>query len=165
MKKNKICILIVDDDTNNLKVLGNMVKAEDYKAEFALNGKEAIAWLKRQIFDLILLDVMMPIMDGYELMEIVQNSKSWKNIPVIFLTAQDDIESTIKAFEMGAIDYVTKPFNKAELMARVNTQVNLKLMNDKVKHYSLELEKRNKQIIDSINYAKKIQKCNIVTNG
>ena len=150
-------ILIVDDDPKSLQVLGNLIKDIGYHVEFALNGKEALNWLSKKKFDLVLLDVMMPEMDGFEVCEKIKSNPEAISIPVIFLTAQDDVESKVKAFDFGAIDYITKPFNKNELSARVTTQVKLKLMNEKLINYSNLLETKNRNILDSINYAKKIQ--------
>ncbi len=157
MENQEYKILIVDDTPKNLQVLGNTLKQNNYKVEFAINGKSALDWVKKQKFDLILLDVMMPEMDGYEACEAIRKTKANNNIPIIFLTAKSESESIVKGFELGAQDYVTKPFNTSELLARVKTQLELKTsreklesvnqwLEDEVKKRTLELEKANKEL-------------------
>ena len=150
-------ILIVDDTPKNLQVLGNTLKLENYKVEFAINGFQALEWIEKKEFDLILLDVMMPEMDGYEVCEKIRANEKNKNLPIIFLTAKTDTDSIVKGFEIGAQDYITKPFNTAELLVRVNTQLELKnsrnrlesmnqWLETEVKKRTLELEDSNKQL-------------------
>lgn len=115
-----------------------------------MDGKKALEWTKRKDFDLILLDVMMPEMSGFEVCEHLKANSKTSDIPIIFLTARTDTESIVKGFNLGAVDYVTKPFNKSELLARVSTQVALKKSRDETLKY-LKLLK------DSVNYAEKIQ--------
>jgi diguanylate cyclase (GGDEF)-like protein len=118
-------ILIVDDVPKNIQVAANILQKEGYQMAFAPNGKTALAQTRKIRFDLILLDIMMPEMDGYEVCrQIRQNSKN-KEVPIIFLSAKNDSESIIQGFEMGAMDYVAKPFNGAELSARVKTHLEL----------------------------------------
>lgn len=147
---SEFSILIVDDIPKNLQVLGNVLSHEGYKFEFSTDGKKALDWVKRKDFDLILLDVMMPEMSGFEVCEHLKANTKTSDIPVIFLTARTDTESIVEGFNLGAVDYVTKPFNKSELLARVSTQVALKKSRDETSQY-LKLLK------DSVNYAEKIQ--------
>lgn len=147
---SEFSILIVDDIPKNLQVLGNVLSHEGYKFEFSTDGKKALDWVKRKNFDLILLDVMMPEMSGFEVCEHLKANTKTSDIPVIFLTARTDTESIVEGFNLGAVDYVTKPFNKSELLARVSTQVALKKSRDETSQY-LKLLK------DSVNYAEKIQ--------
>ena len=109
-------ILIVDDDKSYidilLKFLGN-----SYDVRIALNGKGALYNVQTQPPDLILLDIMMPEMDGFEVCSILKKKDKTKDIPIIFLTAANDIEKKQKAFESGAVDYITKPFNILEVNA------------------------------------------------
>ena len=150
-------ILIVDDTPKNLQVLGNTLKIENYKVEFAINGFQALEWIEKKEFDLILLDVMMPEMDGYEVCEKIRANVKNKNLPIIFLTAKTDSDSIVKGFEIGAQDYITKPFNTAELLVRVSTQLELKNSRNKlesmnqwleteVKQRTLELENANQKL-------------------
>ncbi len=119
-------ILIVDDVSKNIQVLATYLKREGYKLNFAQNGPEALKHAIRQPFDLILLDIMMPEMDGFEVCRQLKENKTTSDIPVIFITAKSDIASITRSFEVGGVDYITKPFNGAELIARVKTHLNLK---------------------------------------
>jgi sigma-B regulation protein RsbU (phosphoserine phosphatase) len=150
-------ILIVDDNPKNLQILGNYLQNEGYKVEFALDGDSALDWIKRTEFDLILLDIMMPGMDGFEVCRIIKNDPVKQKVPIIFLTAKVDTESIVKGFDLGAVDYVIKPFNQKELIARVKTQIEIKKSRDKIAKNLIEIEYKNKLITYSINYAHKIQ--------
>ena len=119
-------ILLVDDNHQNLQVLGKLLQEEKYKIEFALNGESALDWLNNKQFDLILLDLHMPGMNGFEVCKRIRSDKTVKEIPIIFLSAESEGESILKGFEVGAQDYVTKPFDSRELLARVKTQLDLK---------------------------------------
>jgi DNA-binding response OmpR family regulator len=119
-------ILIVDDNFKNIQVLGNILREQGFDIAVATNGDEALDWVKTEKFDLILLDIMMPGMDGYAVCDTLKKSEKTKHIPVIFLTAKTDSESIVKGFELGGVDYITKPFNVSELISRVKTHVELK---------------------------------------
>lgn len=119
-------ILIVDDIPNNIKVAANILQQQNYKLFFATTGKDALATVCNTAFDLILLDVMMPEMDGFQVCAQLKQNPATKDIPVIFLTAKTDTDSIIKGFDLGAVDYVTKPFNGKELFARVKTHLALR---------------------------------------
>jgi PAS domain S-box-containing protein len=120
-KQNKI--LIVDDIIDNINVAANMLIDENIDIGIALNAEEAIDFIQNNETDLILLDVMMPGMSGFELCEKLKSDEATKDITIIFLTAKDSSEDVVKGFELGAVDYVTKPFNAPELIARVHTQL------------------------------------------
>jgi two-component system, sensor histidine kinase and response regulator len=149
----KPSILIVDDNPKNLQVLGNTLKMQNYKIEFAINGQKAIEWIDKQKFDLVLLDVMMPEMDGYEVCTIIRKNDNHKNLPIIFLTARTDTEGIVKGFEVGAQDYITKPFNTAELLIRVKTQLELKDSREKLESVNQwlenEVQKRTIELAES----------------
>jgi DNA-binding response OmpR family regulator len=119
-------ILLVDDNPQNLQVLGKLLQEKKYKVEFAVNGESALDWLKSKQFDLILLDLNMPGMNGFEVCKKIRSNKDLDYLPVIFLSAESERESILKGFEVGAQDYVTKPFDNRELLARVKTQLDLK---------------------------------------
>jgi sigma-B regulation protein RsbU (phosphoserine phosphatase) len=148
-------ILIVDDTPQNIDILVELLT--DFDNSIAINGKDALEIAFEDLPDLILLDIMMPGMDGYEACKILKADKRTKDIPIIFLTAVTDSQSIVRGFELGAVDFVTKPFNASELLARVTTQLSLKRLRDKNLQYTHEIEKKNKMITDSINYAKRIQ--------
>ena len=133
MREKIFKILIVDDVPKNIQVIGNMLRKEKYDISFAKNGFEALKRAGRNDFDLILLDIMMPEMDGFEVCRKLKSDENTRDIPVIFLTAKTDIESIMKGFETGAVDYVTKPFNAAELVARVKTHLELRRSKEDLK--------------------------------
>ncbi len=118
-------LLIVDDVIDNIQVIMNVLKENNYNLAYALNGKEALELVKENDYDLILLDIMMPEMDGYEVCERIKKIPEKKDIPIIFLTAKTSIDDISKAFEVGGVDYVTKPFNADELLARIKTHLEL----------------------------------------
>lgn len=137
--KNPI-ILIVDDIPKNLQVLSNILNTEGYSISFASNGKQALSVVDSVQPDLILLDIMMPEMDGFEVCKILKADSKNAHIPIIFLTGKADTDDIIKGLKLGAVDYVTKPFNSAELLTRVKTHLELKLSRDAIVKYSNELE-------------------------
>jgi len=118
-------ILVVDDTPANIQVLSSTLKSKGYQISVATNGKLALETLTRARPDLILLDVMMPELDGIETCRLLKASSEWRDIPVIFLTAKTEVEDIVKGFELGAVDYVAKPFNAHELLARVTTHLTL----------------------------------------
>ncbi|HEY7064745.1 MAG TPA: adenylate/guanylate cyclase domain-containing protein [Chloroflexota bacterium] len=118
------CILVVDDTPANIQTVAAILKEHGYQVSVATNGKQALAALERVRPDLILLDVIMPEMDGFETCRQLKSVAAWRDIPVIFLTAQTDVANIVQGFELGAVDYVAKPFQPHELLARVNTHVN-----------------------------------------
>ena len=118
-------VLIVDDVVENIQVAMNILKEESYNFSFAKKGEDALHLLKNNNFDLILLDIMMPGIDGYEVCKRIQNDPRLSDIPIIFLSAKADIDSITKAFEVGGVDYIIKPFHSNELLARVKTHLEL----------------------------------------
>ncbi|MBU2510935.1 hybrid sensor histidine kinase/response regulator [bacterium] len=125
-------ILIVDDIPKNIQVVANVLKNEGYKMTFARDGKSALEKVRSIEYDLILLDIMMPEMDGFEVCSHLKNDPKHNSIPVIFLTAKSDTASIVKGLESGAVDYINKPFNHAELIARVRTQLQMKQIREKL---------------------------------
>lgn len=132
-------ILLVDDIPRNLQVLGNMLREGGYKIAMASGGTQALEMVKTRLPDLVLLDVMMPDISGFQVCEQLKMSGETKDIPIIFLTARTETGDIVKGFETGAVDYVTKPFNKAELLARVNTHLALR----KAQKEIIGLEQKN----------------------
>jgi two-component system sensor histidine kinase/response regulator len=139
--KNPV-ILIVDDNPQNLQVLGSLLREKNYDIEFATNGKAALEWLGLQHFDLVLLDINMPEMDGFEVCQKIRADEKFNRMPVIFLSADSDRESILKGFEMGAADYVTKPFDSRELIVRVKTHLSLKESLEKLEKVNKYLEEK-----------------------
>ena len=126
----KPTILAVDDTVENLDVLEELL--QEYRVIDATNGKDAIALVKQQKPDLILLDIMMPNMDGYEVCQILQDDEETKHIPIIFITAKIDEKSIEKAYDLGAADYITKPFLPKELLARVKKELRIQSLIEKL---------------------------------
>ncbi len=124
MKSAKI--LIVDDVPENLQVLGQILDAAEYEVSYAMDGQQALDSVAADLPDLVLLDVNMPVMDGYEACTSLKENPETKMIPVIFLTAKTESEDIVKGFDYGAVDYVTKPFQSKELLQRVATHIALK---------------------------------------
>jgi class 3 adenylate cyclase len=118
-------ILVVDDTPANIQTVAAILKGKGYQLSVATNGKQALDALTKIRPDLILLDVMMPELDGFETCQRIKSSEAWRDIPVIFLTAKTDTADIVKGFEMGAVDYVGKPFNAHELLARVSTHLTI----------------------------------------
>jgi len=129
----KYDILIVDDESQFIQILLNILKQiKSYNLIVATSGKQALKLVKQYDFNLILLDIIMQPMDGYEVCKILKNDSATEHIPIIFLTAKDDQKSIEKGFKLGSVDYITKPFYENELLARVNTHIKLKLYEDKL---------------------------------
>jgi adenylate cyclase len=118
-------ILIIDDAPANIQTLSTILKERGYNINIATNGRQGLEVLERIRPDLILLDIMMPEMDGFETCRRIKGSTAWREIPIIFLTAKTDTADIVRGFELGAVDYVAKPFNAHELLARVNTHLTL----------------------------------------
>ena len=124
-RSNRFKILIVDDVPKNIQVAASILQSDCYHIAFAQNGTMALSQVESNRFDLILLDIMMPQMDGYEVCRRIRNRPDSRDTPIIFLTAKNDTDSVVKGFAMGAVDYLSKPFNGAELQARVKTHLEL----------------------------------------
>ena len=124
----KFSILVVDDEPKNIQLLGGLLKEKGYDVEYATSGQGAIDWIYSNNFDLILLDIMMPEMDGYDVCRKIKSDKTISHIPVIFLTAKTETDDIVKGFEVGGSDYITKPFKTPELLARVKMHVEMKIL-------------------------------------
>ena len=108
-------ILVVDDSETNVLLLQRLLEEEGYKIEYAYTGKEALKLIKKKNFDLILLDIMMPDVDGFDILADLKEKEKIEETPIIMVTARDDHESQEKAIEMGAMDYLTKPVDLGKL--------------------------------------------------
>ena len=139
-KKNSL-ILIVDDIPKNIQLLGNILSNHGYNIAVATNGKQALTIIEKKLPDLVLLDVMMPEIDGFEVCQRIKDNPASREIPVIFLTAKHEVEDKIRGFEVGGSDYVTKPFETAEVIARVRTHLQLKNALDTIHQYNQQLER------------------------
>ncbi len=138
-KKREGLILIVDDSPENIKLLDLILKKAKYEVVTAQNGRKALEIVESILPDLILLDVMMPHMNGYEVCQQFKRNPKLESIPIIFLTSMTSTQDIVQGFEAGAADYVIRPFNRVELLARLKTHIELKKSRDTV----VELEKKN----------------------
>jgi len=139
--KKKQTILIVDDDPKNLRFLGNLVTENGHISGFAISGTEALDYTKEKCPDLILLDIMMPDIDGFEVCRRLKQDVRLADIPIIFLSAKTEKEDVIAGLELGAVDYVTKPFNKKELITRINTHLELQAAKEELREALAAKEK------------------------
>lgn len=133
-------VLVVDDQAANLQVLGTMLGQEGYEVVPASDGPTALKRLGLRVPDLILLDVLMPGMDGVEVCQRIRQEPDWRDIPVIFLSAADDKGLIVRALDAGGVDYVTKPFNHAEMISRVRTHLALKAARDRLRQLAEDRE-------------------------
>ena len=123
---NKPLILVVDDILANLQLIGTILDEHGYDVSLAKSGPEALELVKSIKPDLILLDIMLPGMDGFEVIKNLKNNPETQDIPVIFLTSKNETSDIIKGFKTGGVDYVIKPFEAEILLARIKTQIDLK---------------------------------------
>ena len=132
MEKEKGRILIVDDDPHAVEILTRMLGREGYSCVSAASGLAGLKALQDHPVDVILLDVMMPEMDGLQVCERLGKDETWRQIPVILLTAKDDMETRARGMELGVSEYLTKPINRRELFTRVAAQLHSRELNRKL---------------------------------
>lgn len=135
-----INIAIIDDELMNLEMLGFIIRQLGFGSTGIQHSLEAIEILEKSVPDLILLDVKMPKMDGFELCSKIKEHRKLKEVPIIFLTGLDQTENKIKGLELGGVDYITKPFNPLELKARVKTHIELSMAKRKVEEQAKKLK-------------------------
>ncbi len=134
-------ILVVDDNPKNIQLVGSFLTQEGYTVEFASGGREALEWLETELFDLILMDVMMPGMDGFQVCAALKKIKGREEIPVIFLTAKHDLETFREGFRVGGVDYIFKPFVMEELIVRVRTHLQIASQQKQLKNLNATRDK------------------------
>jgi putative two-component system response regulator len=132
-------ILVVDDQPKNLQLVGTMLRSKGYQVVPAQSGAEALVAAAKHHPDLVLLDVMMPVMDGYEVCQRFKEDDALREIPILFVSALTETLDKVKAFEVGGVDYITKPFELEEVYARVETHLQLRRL-------QIELEKHNRRL-------------------
>lgn len=143
LKRNnsyKANILVVDDTPDNLRLLSAMLTGQGYEVRKALNGKMALTACQMLLPDVILLDINMPGMDGYEVCQQLKANSKTSVIPIIFISALDDVLDKVKAFDVGGVDYITKPFHGAEVVLRIENQINLRLLQTKLQEKNILLQ-------------------------
>lgn len=150
--ENRGNILVVDDNEMNRDMLSRRLQRKKYNVETAVGGREAIDAIKAGEYDLILLDITMPEVDGFEVLERVRRIYDATELPIIMATAKTDSEDVVKSLEMGANDYVTKPIDFQVALARVNTQMQLKESMDRVRALEQSLAERNAELQSSNDY-------------
>ena len=133
-------ILVVDDTPANLQLLSGMLKERRYRIRAAISGDLALQAARNEPPDLILLDIKMPGMDGYEVCRHLKNDEKLRDIPVIFLSSLDEMKDKVKAFNVGGVDYITKPYRFEEVQARVETHLTLKAAREYLKDKNRFLE-------------------------
>jgi|AGSF01.1.fsa_nt_gi Adenylate cyclase, family 3 (some proteins contain HAMP domain) len=143
-------ILVVDDTPHNVRLLSTILTGQGYQVRKALNGQRALATVQEFPPHLILLDVMMPEMNGYEVCEHLKSSPTTSSIPVIFLSALDDASDKVKAFDVGAVDYITKPFQEKEVLARVANQLTIQSQKQLLQEQTNQLEELVGRLEDEI---------------
>jgi CheY-like chemotaxis protein len=143
-------IFIVDDNPDNLTLLSGVLKKAGYRVRAANTGRRALAMLEVLAPDLVMLDVQMPDLDGYEVCERLKAEPALAPIPVIFISALDDVIDKVRAFRVGAVDYVTKPFEPDEVLARVEAQVELYALRRELARKNDELLRRNEELAASL---------------
>ena len=139
-------ILVVDDNALNIEAITRRLERDGFHTYKAESGAQAFRILENFIVDLVLLDVMMPEMDGYEVLERLKQTEKWQHIPVVMVSALEEQDSVVRCIEAGADDYLTKPVNSVLLRARVNNSLNKKRLYDRDKQYRNELECYNQQL-------------------
>jgi sigma-B regulation protein RsbU (phosphoserine phosphatase) len=139
-------ILIVDDIAKNIQVLGSILLKDGYAISYATNGHQALEMVGTENYDLILLDIMMPELDGFEVCRRIKQMPGKQDIPIIYLTARTQKHDIVEGLNSGAVDYITKPFNSAELKARVLTQLQLKEARDRIAEQNFQLKEQNNHL-------------------
>jgi len=135
-------ILVVDDNVANVELLEAYLSAAGYQVEKAYDGEEALETAAREVPDLVLLDIMMPKLDGYQVCQRLKGGQSTRFVPVVMITALKELEDKIRAIESGADDFLTKPFNRHELLTRVKSLLRIKRLHDEVEAYTRLLEEK-----------------------
>ncbi|MCP4406124.1 MAG: response regulator [bacterium] len=143
-------IQLVDDNPENLSVLASILTNHGCEVRTAINGTLAVKSIRKNPPDLILLDIVMPGMSGYEVCEQLKADEHTRDIPVIFLSALDDVLDKVKAFSAGGVDYITKPFQAEEVLARVHTHVTLRMLQQTLEEQNARLEEKNVQLEDAL---------------
>lgn len=144
-------ILVVDDDDLNLDILSRRLGRDGHVVATAANGFDALDRMRTQPFDLVLLDIMMPKMNGYQVLEAMRNDERLRHTPVVVISAVNDMNSVIKCIQLGAADYLFKPFDPVLLHARVNACLDTKRLRDQERHYLRQIEQEKKQVHDLLN--------------
>lgn len=150
-------ILIVDDEPANLFILDGILTGEGYNVTSASNGQECLDLLQSDQFDIVLLDIMMPMMTGLDVLAVMRASPAMKNLPVMVVSAKVGADDVKEALDAGANEYIKKPIDEVELLARIRTLLRMKMQDDELRSLNKELESKHRLISNNIEYAYKIQ--------
>ena len=156
MSEAKDSILVVDDQPTNLKVLLSFLQSHQFQIYIADSGHRALTILSKVCPDLILLDVMMPDLDGFETCRRIKQDETRKSVPVVFMTALDSVEDKVAGFTAGGVDYITKPFQQVEVLARIKTHIMLRKRELELEQALAEI-KTLTGILPICSYCKKIR--------
>lgn len=157
MSENGKTVLIVDDIPDNLRLLAAILTRNGFRVRTANDGLRALASIKLSIPDLILLDVKMPELDGYEVCKQLKENTETASIPIIFISSLDGTFDKVKAFEVGGVDYITKPFQLTEVVARVSAHIELNCLHRQLSEQNQELEERNQELSREVAAKEKAQ--------
>jgi DNA-binding response OmpR family regulator len=151
---NPQTILIVDDQPDNLELLGYLLSAQGYEVLPAANGSTALALAQAKLPDLILLDIMMPDLDGFAVAEVLKADARSRDIPIIFISAMTEMFDKVRAFGLGGVDYIIKPFQVEEVLARINTHLNLRCLQRRVEAQNelleMQVQERTAHLLDEM---------------
>ncbi|MCX6133290.1 MAG: response regulator [Ignavibacteriales bacterium] len=150
-------ILIVDDTLDNLRLLSQMLTAGGHSVRAAKSGREALASIQAAKPDMVLLDIKLPDLSGYEVCTLLKADVATRDVPIMFLSSLDEIKDKLHGFEVGGIDYVTKPFHEQEVLARVQTQVNLSHLRTELKRHTEDLELSNERLTIEIAERRRVE--------
>jgi sigma-B regulation protein RsbU (phosphoserine phosphatase) len=157
-------ILVVDDTPENLRLLVGILQERGHEVRPAPSGKLALSGARGFLPDLILLDIMMPQMDGYEVCTQLKADERTKDIPVIFISAINDVLDKVRAFAVGGVDYITKPFQVEEVLARVETHLGMQRLQNNLREKNEELAKKNEELITTLQQLQATQEKLILAN-
>jgi signal transduction histidine kinase len=151
MKTNKVKILVVDDEIMNQEILTSMLTEQGYQIHHAISGYMALKIVKKTPPDLILLDIIMPNMKGFEVCEHLKADEQTRDIPIIFISGLEDIDNKMRAFAAGGVDYVTKPFQVQEVLNRVETHLVLREMHKQLEEKNIQMEQYSEHLEEMVN--------------
>ncbi|MFK5951822.1 MAG: response regulator [Desulfobacterium sp.] len=150
-------ILVVDDTKENLRILVEALGSNGYKVRPALNGQIALEAARKEIPDLILLDIIMPGMDGYEVCDALKADTHLRDVPVIFISALGEVEDKVKGFSVGGVDYINKPFQVEEVLVRVKTHLTLRNLTKVLKDKNTRLQQTNEALQGALDEIKTLR--------
>ena len=148
--RSDVDVLIVDDNKNNVRLLAEMLRTAGYTVRLANSGALALRSIRAKIPAIILLDIRMPDMDGYEVCRQLKADELTRDLPIIFISILENAGEKVKGFQVGGVDYITKPFSEAEVLARVNTHLALRHAQQRLERHADELEALNARLLDEI---------------